>query len=98
MQRFADEWRRIAGRTDDDVVRAIRADEIDILIDTVSHAPGNRLLVLARGPAPLQLWVGADPSYRGDAYRDWPADADVLSRVRQLEENYRVMWRRWCEG
>ncbi len=52
-------WRDVAAATDADVARQIREDRIDILVDLALHTIGNRLLVFARRPAPIQVtWLG----------------------------------------
>jgi predicted O-linked N-acetylglucosamine transferase (SPINDLY family) len=55
----ADHWRSVLGQSDDRVADIIRNDRIDILVDLSGHTAGNRLMVFARKPAPVQVsWIG----------------------------------------
>jgi protein O-GlcNAc transferase len=52
-------WRDVAGLSDAELADQVRADGIDILVDTALHMEGARLLAFARKPAPVQLtWLG----------------------------------------
>jgi len=51
-------WCDVAALDDDATAARIRSDGVDILVDLDGHAPGNRLLVFARKPAPIQIsWL-----------------------------------------
>ena len=59
LMALSDEWTDVRGISDEDLSQRIRSDRIDILIDLAGHTAKNRLLVIARKPAPIQVkWVG----------------------------------------
>lgn len=85
-------WRQIESLSDEALAEQIRADRIDVLFEMAGHTPRNRLLALARKPAPIQVtWLGyvgttgleaidyilADP-------RQTPPDAEEFYRERVL--------------
>jgi len=52
-------WHSLIGLSDESVVRRIRDDGIEILIDLSGHTAHGRLTIFARKPAPLQVsWLG----------------------------------------
>ncbi len=59
FQAVAAIWSNVIGLRDEELAEQIRADQIDLLVDLAGHTSGNRLLVFARKPAPIQLtWAG----------------------------------------
>ena len=82
-----DVWRPIHGIDDEDVIRIIRRDEIDILVDLSGHTGGHRLGLFRRRPAPIQVsWLGY-PNTTGLSridYRLTDAIADPPGRSDQL--------------
>jgi len=54
----SDTWHVCHGQSDEALADHIAHDEIDVLVDLMGHL-GNRMLVHARRPAPLQItWLG----------------------------------------
>jgi predicted O-linked N-acetylglucosamine transferase (SPINDLY family) len=100
--RAATVWRPVVGLSDDSLAETIRADGIDILIDLSGYSAGNRLLALARKPAPIQVasWVGY-PATSGLAAMDYiladsyqlPAEAEAFytEAVVRLPDSYVVV-------
>ncbi|OGU10244.1 MAG: hypothetical protein A2075_21580 [Geobacteraceae bacterium GWC2_58_44] len=93
LKGLAENWRDLCGVGDDQAARIIAGDGIDVLIDLAGHTSGNRLPLLARRPAPLQLtWIGyPDGSgvpqidYRiTDRLADPPGRADRLHSERLI--------------
>jgi protein O-GlcNAc transferase len=52
---YAHQWRDVALMPEQDLAVAIREDQVDILVDISGHTAGNRLLAMARQPAPVQV-------------------------------------------
>src|SRR4029077_5326771 len=100
FQRCASHWYSIAGWSDDRVAERVRQDGIDILVDLALHTAGNRLLVFARKPAPVQVTFAGYPGTTGlraidyrltDPYLD-PSDNDG----NYAEASYRLPHTFWC--
>jgi len=101
FERAANVWQSITGTPDQEVAKLVRANRIDILIDLSLHTTGNRLLVLARKPAPVQVtWAGYPGStgldsidYRlTDPYLDPPGTSDEY----YSEKSIRLPHSFWC--
>jgi predicted O-linked N-acetylglucosamine transferase (SPINDLY family) len=59
LQELADHWLVTVGTSHQALAERIRTDRIDILVDVAGYTAGNRLLVFARKPAPVQVtWLG----------------------------------------
>jgi predicted O-linked N-acetylglucosamine transferase (SPINDLY family) len=72
---LADVWRDVSVMDDEQVAALVRADGIDVLVDLAGHGAGNRLPVIARKPAPVQVSHSVAPTglsaidfLVGDAY------------------------------
>ena len=59
LKKYAFAWVPCVGLDDAALAARIRQDQIDILVDLSGHTSGNRLLVFALQPAPIQVsWFG----------------------------------------
>ncbi len=59
LKAAADHWHEVAPLTDEELLRTIQQDDVDILFDLAGHTARNRLLTFARRAAPLQItWAG----------------------------------------
>jgi len=94
-------WRRLVGLSDAQAADLVRQDGIDILVDLGLHTAGNRLMVFAHKPAPVQAtYLGYAGSsglstmdYRlSDPYLDPHGDEDAIysEQTIRLPETY------WC--
>jgi protein O-GlcNAc transferase len=101
LQSHTDGWRDTVGLGDAEVAELIRKDGIDILVDLAGHTAGNRLLVFARRPAPVQVtWLGYPGTTGLDAmsHRLTDAHADPPGMTEDLhsESLVRLPHSAWC--
>ncbi len=94
LRALADRWHDAQGLDDAQVAALIAAEGVDIAIDLAGHTASNRLLALARRPAPVQMtWLG-HPGTTGLSAVDWrltDAVADPLgAEAHHAEELLRL--------
>jgi predicted O-linked N-acetylglucosamine transferase (SPINDLY family) len=101
IKRSCDTWRNIVGVADEAVAKLVRSDGIDILVDLSGHTNGNRLLVFARKPVPIQvtyLGYANTTGMKAIDYRLTDALSDPPGMTDQL--NTEKLWRlpicAWC--
>ncbi len=101
LQALADEWHSTVGLSDSQVADRVRDGRIDILVDLALHTAGNRLLVFARKPAPVQVSMLGLPSTTGlatidyrltDRYFDPPGSSDGDYTERSIRLPHCI----WC--
>ncbi|CAN2042389.1 protein O-GlcNAc transferase [Candidatus Magnetomoraceae bacterium gMMP-15] len=85
LKSIAGLWRNTSNMTDKELIRFIRYDGIDILVDLAGHSANNRLMVFAEKPAPLQVTYLGYPNTTGlsaidyritDSYADPPGKTE----------------------
>jgi len=96
-----DVWRHTDGMSDDQLASLIHEDQIDILVDLTMHMEGNRLMVFAKSPAPVQVTYLAYCGTTGlpamqyrltDPYLDPPGGDDST----YVEQSIRLPRTYWC--
>jgi predicted O-linked N-acetylglucosamine transferase (SPINDLY family) len=101
LSRNTEMWRITRGMSDQTLAAIVRADRIDILVDLNMHTLGNRMLLFARKPAPVQVSYLAYPGTSGlaamdyritDAYLDEEGSRDGL----YVEQSLRLAHCFWC--
>ncbi len=96
----ADGWRDIAGLSDEAVADRIRSDCIDIVIELAGHTHQNRLLALARRPAPVQVSYLGYPNTTGMPAIDYRITDGVAdppgSEGQYVEQVVRLPRTAWC--
>ncbi len=100
LQAHADHWIPCKDLSDAELAARIQADGIDILVDLTGHTRGNRLLVFARKPAPVQVTYLGYPATTGLSaidYRLVTADTDPPgAEAWHSERLYRLPRSLWC--
>ncbi|MEG3640538.1 tetratricopeptide repeat protein [Magnetococcus sp. PR-3] len=64
-QKHVDHWYDLAGQPDEVVAQQIAEDGIDLLMDLSGHTRGNRMMLLVKGSAPVQILAGGCYSSNG---------------------------------
>jgi protein O-GlcNAc transferase len=97
----ADEWRDVYQLDDDALIRLIRADRIDVLVDLSGHTAFNRLAVFARRAAAVQVSYLGYPDSTGLPTMDYritdgTTDPEPLADTWHSERLLRLPDSQWC--
>jgi predicted O-linked N-acetylglucosamine transferase (SPINDLY family) len=74
-----DHFNDVAGWPATDIARRIHADEIDILVDMMGYTEGNRMVVMALRPAPIQVGYLRFPGSSGASFIDYMLTDPVVT-------------------
>ncbi|MBM3571539.1 MAG: hypothetical protein FJX52_04125, partial [Alphaproteobacteria bacterium] len=74
FRQYAQLWRPIAGLSDEEVARQIAVDDVDILVSVAGWFDGNRPLICAFKPAPVQVTIFDGASSGISAIDYWLTD------------------------
>ena len=77
IARAANRFRPVRELSDDELAAQIAADQIDVLVDLNGHTADNRLPMLARRVAPVQMTYLGYPNTTGLAQMDFRISDDV---------------------
>lgn len=77
FRRHADHWVDCHDLDDDELATRIRRDGIDILVDLAGYTDRNRLLVVGRKPAPVQI-----------AYLGYPASTGIRTLDYRISDSW----------
>jgi protein O-GlcNAc transferase len=83
---FADGWRKVFRMSDDDLARMIHDDGIDVLVEMSGHTCDNRLAMLARRVAPVQMTYLGYPNTTGLAEMDYRVTDAIADPPGQSEQ------------
>ena len=101
VRKKVDHWRSLVNVPDTAAAELIRGDEIDILVDLAGHTNGNRLMVFAHRPAPVQATYLGYPGTTGLSAMDFRitdalADPPGLTDAHHSEQLIRLQGCAWC--
>lgn len=82
-------WRDVYHSNDQQGAELINSDELDILVDLAGHLPHNRLPLLARKPAPIQISYLGYPSTTGLEAIDYYLTDGFADPIGLTESYYR---------
>jgi protein O-GlcNAc transferase len=88
LRQLCDTWRDAAGMRDAELAKGIRADGIDILVDLGGHFGNNRMQLLARRPAPVQMIHFGYPGTSGLEQVGWRLSDPHADPLSETPENW----------
>jgi protein O-GlcNAc transferase len=101
LRTYADRWREVHQLDDDALIQQIQADRIDVLVDLSGHTEFNRLAVVARRAAPVQVSYLGYPDSTGLPTMDYritdaETDPQPLADTLHSERLLRLPDAQWC--